>query len=117
MLCDHSSCICNETSKSMSLFYSYFLNFIGKSTAGFGLKRLLPDRVYTPDSIAVDWIYKHIYWTDLSDWQIHVCDYYGVYRKTFVTKELKYPDALALSPKDGYLYFILFFVLVSFLIS
>ncbi|XP_076077801.1 low-density lipoprotein receptor-related protein 6-like [Mytilus galloprovincialis] len=85
--------------------YVYFLNFIGKSTVGFGLKRLLPDLIYTPDSIAVDWIHKHIYWTDLSDRQIHVCDYYGVHRKTFVTKELVYPDALALSPKDGLMFF------------
>ncbi|CAG2222566.1 CD91 [Mytilus edulis] len=81
--------------------YAYFLFFNDKITAGFGIKRLLPDFVYQPDSIAVDWIYKHIYWTDLLNHTIHVCTFYGAHRKTFVTNNLVYPDALALSPSDG----------------
>ncbi|XP_071133750.1 low-density lipoprotein receptor-related protein 4-like isoform X1 [Mytilus edulis] len=85
--------------------YAYFLFFNDKPTAGFGLKSLLPEFVYKPDSIAVDWIYKHIYWTDLRDRNIHVCTFYGTYRKTFVIKDLVYPYALALSPSDGLMFF------------
>ncbi|VDI75100.1 Hypothetical predicted protein [Mytilus galloprovincialis] len=85
--------------------YAYFLFFNDKITAGFGQKSLLPDFVYQPDSIAVDWIYKHIYWTDLLNRTIHVCTFYGAHRKTLVSNNLVYPDALALSPSDGLMFF------------
>ncbi|VDI79079.1 Hypothetical predicted protein, partial [Mytilus galloprovincialis] len=65
----------------------------------------------TAKLVGIDYDYDRdlMFWTDSYNQniyvQIHVCDYYGVHRKTFVTKELVYPDALALSPKDGLMFF------------
>lgn len=63
-----------------------------------GLKR--------PEGIAVDWITKKLYWTDIRDSKteanrIEVSNYVGTHRKILVWENLEKPRAIALDPRVG----------------
>ncbi|XP_041357308.1 very low-density lipoprotein receptor-like isoform X2 [Gigantopelta aegis] len=60
--------------------------------------------VQTPDGLAVDWIYKHIYWTDTGLDRIQVSTMDGSMRKTLVDTDLDEPRAIVVDPQNGYMY-------------
>ncbi|XP_059822369.1 low-density lipoprotein receptor-related protein 2a isoform X1 [Hypanus sabinus] len=60
--------------------------------------------IVTPDGIAVDWVGKHIYWTDSGANRIEVADLNGLYRKWLIDSELDQPAAIAVNPKLGLFY-------------
>lgn len=60
--------------------------------------------VVNVDGLAVDWIYRHLYWTDSSKNAIEVADFDGNFRKTLLTDRLQEPRSIAVDPLEGWLY-------------
>ncbi|GCC23412.1 hypothetical protein chiPu_0001807 [Chiloscyllium punctatum] len=60
--------------------------------------------VDVPAGIAVDWIYKHIYWTDWGSKTISVATFDGTKRKTLFDTELREPTSVAVDPITGFMY-------------
>ena len=56
---------------------------------------------FSADGIGVDWLYKHIYWTDTGSNKIKVATYDGKYVKTLISTGLDEPRAIALDPENG----------------
>ncbi|KAK6171173.1 hypothetical protein SNE40_019421 [Patella caerulea] len=54
--------------------------------------------------IAVDWIHKHLYWTDQDLRQIAVSTLDGQMRRTLITKDVGKPRAIVVEPNSGYIY-------------
>ncbi|RXM28137.1 Low-density lipoprotein receptor-related protein 2 [Acipenser ruthenus] len=57
--------------------------------------------IANPDGIAVDWIGRHIYWTDSGTNRIEVAKLDGRYRKWLIHTELDQPAAIVVNPKLG----------------
>lgn len=55
-----------------------------------------------PRGIAVDWIYKHIYWTDHGAKTISVASFDGVQKKILFNTSLGEPTSVAVDPLSGY---------------
>lgn len=59
------------------------------------------DRVQTPMGIAVDWVYKNLYWSDLGAKTISVCNVNGTRAKVLFDRSLKEPASIAVDPLSG----------------
>ncbi|XP_053382468.1 low-density lipoprotein receptor 2-like isoform X2 [Mercenaria mercenaria] len=59
---------------------------------------------FSPDGLAVDWLYKHFYWTDTGSDTIRVANYVGNKSKTLVSTGLDDPRAICVDPENGYMY-------------
>lgn len=55
-------------------------------------------------ALAVDWVTKKLYFTDMAKNRIEVCPYDGSYRRVLVSKGLDQPVAIALHPQKGYMF-------------
>ncbi|XP_023355035.1 low-density lipoprotein receptor-related protein 2 isoform X2 [Sarcophilus harrisii] len=60
--------------------------------------------IMRPDGIAVDWVGRHIYWSDASTNRIEVAKLDGRYRKWLVSTQLDQPAAVVVNPKLGFMY-------------
>ncbi|XP_014344907.1 low-density lipoprotein receptor-related protein 2a [Latimeria chalumnae] len=60
--------------------------------------------IVSPDGIAVDWVGRHIYWTDTGTNRIEVAKLDGRYRRWLVYTQLDQPAAIVVNPKQGYMY-------------
>ncbi|XP_068936741.1 low-density lipoprotein receptor-related protein 2 isoform X2 [Petaurus breviceps papuanus] len=60
--------------------------------------------IVRPDGIAVDWVGRHIYWSDASTNRIEVAKLDGRYRKWLVFTQLDQPAAVVVNPKLGFMY-------------
>lgn len=59
------------------------------------------DSVHMPVGIAVDWIYKNIYWSDLGSKSISVANFNGTKSKVLFDSGLKEPASIAVDPLSG----------------
>jgi hypothetical protein len=59
---------------------------------------------FAPDGLAVDWLYKHVYWTDTGSDTIKVTNYEGNIVKTLISSGLDDPRAICLDPENGLMY-------------
>ncbi|XP_078252905.1 very low-density lipoprotein receptor-like [Rhinoraja longicauda] len=57
-----------------------------------------------PEGIAVDWIYKHLYWTDCGTKTISVVKFDGTKRKILFDADLREPTSIAVNPLAGFVY-------------
>uniref|UniRef100_A0A8C6QUZ8 Low-density lipoprotein receptor-related protein 2 n=1 Tax=Nannospalax galili TaxID=1026970 RepID=A0A8C6QUZ8_NANGA len=57
-----------------------------------------------PDGLAVDWVGRHIYWTDARSQRIEVARLDGRYRKWLITTQLDQPAAIVVNPKLGLMF-------------
>lgn len=57
--------------------------------------------VQMPVGIAVDWIYKNIYWSDLGSKTIAVTNFNGTKQKVLFDRDLKEPASIAVDPLSG----------------
>lgn len=64
------------------------------------------DNVYNPAAIAVDWVYKTIYWTDAASKTISVATLDGAKRKFLFNSDLREPASIAVDPLSGFVFFV-----------
>ncbi|KGL73134.1 Low-density lipoprotein receptor-related protein 2, partial [Tinamus guttatus] len=57
--------------------------------------------IVSPDGLAVDWVGRHLYWTDAGTNRIEVAKLDGRYRKWLIFSLLDQPAAIAVNPKLG----------------
>lgn len=64
------------------------------------------DNVYNPAAIAVDWVYKTIYWTDAASKTISVATLDGAKRKFLFNSDLREPASIAVDPLSGFVFYV-----------
>ncbi|MEE6459243.1 hypothetical protein FKM82_000583 [Ascaphus truei] len=62
------------------------------------------DNLHSPAAIAVDWVYKTIYWTDVGLKTISVSNYKGSKKVILFNTDLKDPTSIAVDPISGFIY-------------
>ena len=62
------------------------------------------DNVYNPAAIAVDWVYKTIYWTDAASKTISVATLDGTKRKFLFNSDLREPASIAVDTLSGFVF-------------
>ncbi|XP_058520574.1 low-density lipoprotein receptor-related protein 2 [Ochotona princeps] len=60
--------------------------------------------IMQPDGLAVDWVGRHIYWSDAKNQRIEVARLDGRYRKWLITTQLDQPATIVVNPKLGLMY-------------
>ncbi|XP_040273051.1 very low-density lipoprotein receptor isoform X1 [Bufo bufo] len=74
------------------------------SRDGIGSHIKVVDGLNSPASIAVDWIYKNIYWIDTGSKTVSVSNFDGSKRKVLFNTGLKDPSSIAVDPISGFIY-------------
>ncbi|KAG1699621.1 Very low-density lipoprotein receptor [Nymphon striatum] len=67
------------------------------------IQKIVTD-VVTPDGVAFDWIYQHLYWTDTGKDTIEVASFDGTMRKVLFNGGFEEPRDIVVNPLDGWLY-------------
>ncbi|MBW00336.1 Low-density lipoprotein receptor-related protein 8, partial [Eschrichtius robustus] len=62
---------------------------------------LIDEQLHSPEGLAVDWVHKHIYWTDSGNKTISVATVDGGRRCTLFSRDLSEPRAIAVDPLQG----------------
>ncbi|XP_058511435.1 low-density lipoprotein receptor-related protein 8 isoform X13 [Ochotona princeps] len=65
---------------------------------------LIDEQLHSPEGLAVDWVHKHMYWTDSGNKTISVATLDGGRRCTLFSRDLNEPRAIAVDPLQGYMY-------------
>ncbi|XP_050068353.1 low-density lipoprotein receptor isoform X3 [Anopheles maculipalpis] len=65
---------------------------------------VVKDQLVTSDGLAVDWIYNHIYFTDIKKSSIELANFDGNMGKVLIQDDLEIPRAIALDPIEGWMY-------------
>ncbi|XP_075803283.1 low-density lipoprotein receptor-related protein 8 isoform X2 [Microtus pennsylvanicus] len=65
---------------------------------------LIDEQLHSPEGLAVDWVHKHMYWTDSGNKTISVATLDGRRRCTLFSRELSEPRAIAVDPLRGFMY-------------
>ncbi|XP_023392528.1 low-density lipoprotein receptor-related protein 8 isoform X15 [Pteropus vampyrus] len=65
---------------------------------------LIDKQLHSPEGLAVDWVHKHIYWTDSGNKTISVATVDGGRRCTLFSQDLSEPRAIAVDPLRGFMY-------------
>ncbi|XP_052866430.1 low-density lipoprotein receptor-related protein 8 isoform X1 [Anopheles cruzii] len=65
---------------------------------------VVKDQLVTSDGLAVDWIYNHIYFTDIKKSTIELTNFDGNMGKVLIQDDLEIPRAIALDPIEGWMY-------------
>ncbi|GAB6028974.1 hypothetical protein CHUAL_004768 [Chamberlinius hualienensis] len=90
-----------------TIFWSDVADEVIKSApidSGSPATTLVSQNISSPDGIAVDWIYMHVYWTDTGRNVIEMVDIASKMRKTIVKDNLDEPRAVVVNPLDGWMY-------------
>ncbi|KAM4859286.1 low-density lipoprotein receptor-related protein 2 [Thomomys bottae] len=93
-----------QGSKFGAIKRAYIPNFESGSNnpiqeVDLGLKYIMQ-----PDGLAVDWVGRHIYWSDAKSQRIEVARLDGRYRKWLITTQLDQPAAIVVNPKLGLMF-------------
>lgn len=84
--------------------YSHYLvsfSAVLDKRGDIGAHNKVVDNVQTPVGIAVDWIYKNLYWSDLGTKTISVSNFNGTKVKVLFDRSLKEPASIAVDPLSG----------------
>ncbi|XP_054429293.1 low-density lipoprotein receptor-related protein 8 isoform X8 [Pteronotus mesoamericanus] len=65
---------------------------------------LIDEQLHSPEGLAVDWVHKHLYWTDSGNKTISVATIDGSRRCTLFSHDLSEPRAIAVDPLRGFMY-------------
>ncbi|XP_072505606.1 low-density lipoprotein receptor-related protein 8 isoform X3 [Notamacropus eugenii] len=87
------------------LFYrKIYSAFIDKANDRTEQVVLIDSQLHSPEGLAVDWVHKHLYWTDSGNKTISVATVDGGRRKTLFNHDLSEPRAIAVDPLHGFMY-------------
>ncbi|XP_056671089.1 low-density lipoprotein receptor-related protein 8 isoform X6 [Monodelphis domestica] len=87
------------------LFYRKIYGaFIDKASDRAEQAVLIDSQLHSPEGLAVDWVHKHLYWTDSGNKTISVATVDGGRRKTLFSHDLSEPRAIAVDPLHGFMY-------------
>ena len=64
---------------------------------------MLVSNVKEVNGLTVDWVSRHIYWTDAQTGLIEMSDYDGLYRRIIVSSGLMLPRGIYADPINGYM--------------
>lgn len=87
---------------SWSVFFSCHYSTVLDKRGDVSTHNKVIDNVQTPVGIAVDWIYKNLYWSDLSTKTISVANFNGTKQKVLFNRSLKEPASIAADPLSGW---------------
>ncbi|CAC5364193.1 VLDLR [Mytilus coruscus] len=109
LLCGLLSAVSVDFYKDQYVYWSdVSMQQIARSEIKNGImskKQVILNRdIDTPDGIAIDWIYDHLYWTDTGPNTIHVSNLEGGKNATITDNDLVEPRGIALDPIHGYFY-------------
>ncbi|KAM9664148.1 low-density lipoprotein receptor-related protein 2 [Trichechus inunguis] len=96
--------VLGEGSNFGSIKRAYIPNF---ETGGNNLVQVVDlnlKYIVQPDGLAVDWVGRHIYWSDARTKRIEVAKLDGRYRKWLIFSLLDQPAAIVVNPKLGLMY-------------
>ena len=65
---------------------------------------IIDGNVVTVDGLAIDWVYKHVYWTDTGTNQLSMCNFDGSKRTTIFSENLDEPRAISVLPSKGWMF-------------
>ena len=54
------------------------------------------------NGLAVDWVSRHVYWTDAARRSVEVAEYDGSNRRVLTIDGLQAPRGIVVDPNDGY---------------
>uniref|UniRef100_A0A3B3T799 LDL receptor related protein 8 n=1 Tax=Paramormyrops kingsleyae TaxID=1676925 RepID=A0A3B3T799_9TELE len=77
---------------------------ISKASDSFQQVTLIDSALFLPGGLALDWVHKNLYWTDSGDKSISVMTVDGKKRRILINTELSEPRAIAVDPKQGFMY-------------
>lgn len=80
----------------------YCGSLIGSSLTNIDV--VVQNGLATAEGLAVDWIGRNLYWVESNLDQIEVARLDGKYRRTLIAGEMESPRAIAVDPRDGYLF-------------
>lgn len=72
---------------------------------GNNISKIVSD-VSEINGLTVDWISRHIYWTDVERKTVEVANYDGSGRRILVSRELKSPNSIVAAPLFGLLFWV-----------
>ncbi|XP_038048622.1 very low-density lipoprotein receptor-like isoform X1 [Patiria miniata] len=78
--------------------------YVGDFQAGTNNPIALMDRVETADGIAMDWIYRKVYWTDTGNNSVGVTCFNTGDTKTLYTENIDEPRAIVVDPETGFMF-------------
>ena len=73
----------------------------GSPELGSKVQDVISNELGMPESLAVDWIGKKLYWTDTEKTRIEVANYDGSHRGLLFKENLEHPNSIALVPSQG----------------
>ncbi|XP_064646226.1 low-density lipoprotein receptor-related protein 2-like [Lineus longissimus] len=71
---------------------------------GSNLEDIMKHEMPNGEGLAVDWVGRKLYWTDITYEAIFVSELNGTSRKTLLNGGMSNPRAIAVNPKTGHLY-------------
>jgi len=71
------------------------------STARVRVEDVITSDIESPDTLAVDWLGKKVYWTDSGRKSIEVANYEGTMRRVLYDYGLEMPSAIVVAPFHG----------------
>uniref|UniRef100_A0A452F8B2 Low-density lipoprotein receptor-related protein 2 n=1 Tax=Capra hircus TaxID=9925 RepID=A0A452F8B2_CAPHI len=96
--------VLGERSNSGAIKRAYIPNFESGNNNPVMEINLDLKYIVQPDGLAVDWVGRHIYWSDARRQRIEVAELDGRYRKWLISTELGQPAAIVVNPKLGFMY-------------
>lgn len=69
---------------------------------GSSLEHIIEFGIEYPEGMAVDWIAKNLYWTDIGTKRIEVARLDGKSRRVLIWKDLSNPRSIVLDPPEGF---------------
>ncbi|XP_069795786.1 very low-density lipoprotein receptor-like [Narcine bancroftii] len=85
------------------VYQAIFSKSLDEQDGGMGFSRAIKD-IKIPVGIAVDWIYKNIYWTDVGTKTLSVANFDGTKRKILFQTNLKEPASIVVDPLTGFVF-------------
>ncbi|CAG0883303.1 unnamed protein product [Darwinula stevensoni] len=108
--------VVNGTRSAIGLDYDYHKGLVFWSDSsdmriykadletGRNISVVIREDISNCDGVAVDWIYSHIYWSDVQHNAIEVADFEGLHRRILIQDRLDKPRSIALDPLNGWMY-------------